>query len=976
VNKKVKKNLLIFPILMILIVGCEDYRLKLVEEKRNLKTYPFSDPNPVPILTQDKRLYPYHKFVGYTHDSTSHEWKVIRMENEHIEVYVLPEVGGKIWGAIDKSNGEEFIYRNEVMKFRNISLRGPWTSGGIEFNFGVIGHTPATATPVDYLMRKNKDGSISTFVGGMDLPSRTHWRVEIKVEKGRSNFETKAMWYNPTPMVQPYYNWMTAAAFAQDDLELVFPGNQYLKHSGEVKKWPIDDKGRDLSIYDNNRFEGHKSYHVVGEWKNFFGGYYHEDEYGFGHWSNHDEMPGQKLWLWALSREGGIWEDHLTDTDGQYIEFQAGRQLVQYSPGDHINPIRKAGFDPYGTDQWSEYWFPVKGTGGIKETSKNGVMNVEVDGDGILINVHSFIKSNGLIKLVSDDNILFEKEIPFQPMILHSFKLRKPNETDFEVIVEELDLHYRSNPLKIDRPYKLDEKIINEIGVLDQKYYQGYELLKERKYQQAKNLFEEVLDKNPNHLNANKGMADLYYRNGQYADGINSIRKNLQMNAYDAESNFLAGNLYRALNQITNAKEAYGWAARSMEYRSSAFAQIAEIYLIEKKWKLAIEYANKSLDFNRYNFNSHHVLIIANRKSDQLTESKKHIKRLLDLDPLNHFANLESYFLNPINKYWNDYVSLIKNEYPDQTHLELAISYYNRGLIQDALDLLINLSENNNPMIQLWTSYLTNNFSGLEPISSESSDFVFPYRRESIQALEWASQNNDQWEWTYYLALNYWAKDRDVEALKLMNDLETIPDHGPFYSARAYLRNKYEKEGIVEDLDRSILYDRDSWPIQLNAVKYYQDKDLWERALDLSEKANSQFPNNFNIEVMHAKSLLNLGRYDDCIDILKVTKVLPSEMARESRQLYEWAYIGKSIELIKNKKILAAKNSIQASREWPDNLGIGKPYKPDERLQNILDDYLDDTMDINGLKKRLTQISKESNSYNITLVKSIMDILK
>ena len=471
-------------------------------------------------------------------------------------------------------------------------------------------------------------------------------------------------------------------------------------------------------------------------------------------------------------------------------------------------------------------------------------------------------------------------------------------------------------------------------------------------------------------------MADLYYRNGQYADGINSIRKNLQMNAYDAESNFLAGNLYRALNQITNAKEAYGWAARSMEYRSSAFAQIAEIYLIEKKWKLAIEYANKSLDFNRYNFNSHHVLIIANRKSDQLTESKKHIKRLLDLDPLNHFANLESYFLNPINKYWNDYVSLIKNEYPDQTHLELAISYYNRGLIQDALDLLINLSENNNPMIQLWTSYLTNNFSGLEPISSESSDFVFPYRRESIQALEWASQNNDQWEWTYYLALNYWAKDRDVEALKLMNDLETIPDHGPFYSARAYLRNKYEKEGIVEDLDRSILYDRDSWPIQLNAVKYYQDKDLWERALDLSEKANSQFPNNFNIEVMHAKSLLNLGRYDDCIDILKVTKVLPSEMARESRQLYEWAYIGKSIELIKNKKILAAKNSIQASREWPDNLGIGKPYKPDERLQNILDDYLDDTMDINGLKKRLTQISKESNSYNITLVKSIMDILK
>ena len=83
------------------------------------------------------------------------------MENKHIEVYVLPQAGGKVWGAIDKSNGEEFIYRNEVMKFRNISLRGPWTSGGIEFNFGVIGHTPSTATPVDYITRRNSDGSVT-----------------------------------------------------------------------------------------------------------------------------------------------------------------------------------------------------------------------------------------------------------------------------------------------------------------------------------------------------------------------------------------------------------------------------------------------------------------------------------------------------------------------------------------------------------------------------------------------------------------------------------------------------------------------------------------------------------------------------------------------------------------------------------------------------------------------------------------------
>ena len=55
---------------------------------------------------------------------------------------VLPEIGGKIWSAVEKSTGRSFIYDNHVVKFRDIAMRGPWTSGGIEPNYGIIGHTP------------------------------------------------------------------------------------------------------------------------------------------------------------------------------------------------------------------------------------------------------------------------------------------------------------------------------------------------------------------------------------------------------------------------------------------------------------------------------------------------------------------------------------------------------------------------------------------------------------------------------------------------------------------------------------------------------------------------------------------------------------------------------------------------------------------------------------------------------------------
>src|SRR5690606_26521772 len=214
---------------------------------------------------------------------------------------------------------------------------------------------PGTATPVDYRTRTNPDGSVSCIVGNMDLPSRTYWQVEIRLEGDKAYFETHARWYNPTPLSQSYYNWMTAAAVASQDLEFFIPGSGYLEHDGSWKEWPIDERGRNLSMYRNNNFGGSKSYHIVGDYQNHFGGYYHEREFGYGHLADPGEMPGQKLWLWALSRAGGIWEDLLTDSDGQYIEFQTGRLFNQFSPGA-VNPISQVAFEPHLLDSWSEKW--------------------------------------------------------------------------------------------------------------------------------------------------------------------------------------------------------------------------------------------------------------------------------------------------------------------------------------------------------------------------------------------------------------------------------------------------------------------------------------------------------------------------------------------------------------------------------------------------------------------------------------------
>ena len=232
------------------------------EELKIFKTYSFRDPSPVARVN---RIYPYFRFDGYSNNGIDQKWKIITLENPYIKFLIAPEIGGKILGAFEKSTGKAFIYFNKVIKFRDIAMRGPWTSGGIEFNFGSIGHTPTTATPVDYLARNNEDGSVSCFVGALDLSSRTQWRVEIRLPKDKAYFETHAFWYNPTVLNTSLYKWMNAAAEATNDLRYYFPGVHFINHGGEAFPWYVNEQGRDISYYKNNNFGGSKSYHVLGE---------------------------------------------------------------------------------------------------------------------------------------------------------------------------------------------------------------------------------------------------------------------------------------------------------------------------------------------------------------------------------------------------------------------------------------------------------------------------------------------------------------------------------------------------------------------------------------------------------------------------------------------------------------------------------------------------------------------------------------
>ena len=121
------RSKLLLLVVFITSVAQAQKNATIKESKKVFTTYDFSDPDPIADVG---KFYPYYRFDGYSNTPVQKEWKIGELENDWIRVMILPEIGGKIWGAWEKSTGKPFIYYNQVVKFRDVAMRGPWTSGG------------------------------------------------------------------------------------------------------------------------------------------------------------------------------------------------------------------------------------------------------------------------------------------------------------------------------------------------------------------------------------------------------------------------------------------------------------------------------------------------------------------------------------------------------------------------------------------------------------------------------------------------------------------------------------------------------------------------------------------------------------------------------------------------------------------------------------------------------------------------------
>lgn len=908
----------------------------LKEYNKVFKTYGFSDPDPIAKVGM---IYPYYRFDGYTNNPVNKEWKVVELENDFIKVMILPEIGGKIWGAWEKSTGKPFLYYNQVVKFRDIAMRGAWTSGGIEANYGIIGHTPNCATPVDYLTEKKSDGSVSCYIGTLDLLTQTYWTIEINLPADKGYFTTKSFWYNSSPLEQPYYTWMNTGIKAKGNLEFIYPGNRYIGHNGEYGDWKINSSNKkDISFYENNNFGSYKSYHVFGKYTDFFGGYWHDDDFGMGRYATHDEKAGKKIWIWGLSQQGMIWDKLLTDTDGQYVEVQSGRLFNQTADLSTFTPFKHRGFAPATTDTWTEYWFPVKETKGFVKASELGAMNVRVERGYLKIDFSPLQDLSEVLSISERGKSIYSKQINLHTLKTFSDSIQFSGDANGLVVtLGDTKFIYNSDASSdvlsrpVDGPKNFDWN--STYGT----YLQAKENIRQRYYPQAEEKLKTCLTKDPNFLPALADMAMLQFRNSEYQKSLEFALHALRIDTYDPSANFYYGLANAQLGNITDAKDGFDIAASSVEYRGAAYLELSKIYFREQNYLRAIHYANKSLEVNTSNIDAHQLLALIYRITNRENEFKNSLAILRQLNPLNHFVRFEEYQSSKTPDAKNKFTFFIRNEMPQETYLQLADWYWSLGRLKESLDIL-SLSPPH-PEIYYWMARLKDQLKDndadefIKRANSISPQLVFPFRSRSKEVLSWVIDKSPDWKPKYYLGLIYWISDEE-KARELFNKCGT-PDFAPFHAAKAALM----KEHSIENLQYAGKVDPSSWRYGKLLINQFISNKDYPKALAVAKEYNKKFPQDFRLSMLLAKALLLNKQYKACTDLLAKTSILPYEGATEGRQLYREAWLMQAVEHIKSKNYTNALNAVNTSKLWPENLGVGKPY--DEDIDSQLENYIE-----------------------------------
>ncbi|QPC83362.1 DUF5107 domain-containing protein [Phototrophicus methaneseepsis] len=924
-------------------------------EQVTIPTYRIGEPEKNPMFLE-KRVYQGSSGVVYPHpivervfdEKQDQVYNAVFLENRYLKIMLLPEIGGRVQMALDKTNNYHFIYYNQVIKPALVGLTGPWISGGIEFNWPQH-HRPSTFEPVDYRIDENADGSRTVWMGEIERMFRTKGMAGFTLHPDRAYLEINVQLYNRTDFPQTFLWWANPAVAVNDDYQSVFPPDVYavMDHGKrDVSSFPIATgtyykmnyaPGTDISRYKNIPVPtSYMAYHSDFD---FVGCYDHGKQAGMMHVANHHVVPGKKQWTWGSGDFGQAWDRHLTDEDGPYIELMCGAYTDNQPDFSWLQPGEEKRF--------TQIFMPYKRIGAPKNASKEVLLNLEVKGSKADIGVYVSSPRAVRVVLTCGDSVLFERAASLDPETLLEESITLPDgatvaDLKLSVYDGESNAELLSYAPLVDQEHNIPDPATAarppaEIETNEELFLNGLHL---EQYRHAtyepEPYYEEALRRDPLDSRCNNALGLLLLRRGKFAEAEAYFRKAITRlisrnpNPYDGEPYYNLGIALRLQARYTEAFDAFYKAIWNAAWQDSGYFELARIACRRQSWDEALDLLGRSLANNTRHYKARHLKIAVLRHLGRTADAQQEADASLEMDRLDSGALVEQFWLNDDTTY--------RDLFGDdaQTCIEIALDYAHAGFYDEALNLL-GAAPLTDPMVRYYAGWIQQQMgdnaaadASFVAAAGLSSDYCFPHRVEAVPALQAAIDSHpDDARAPYYLGNFWYAHRRYEEAITCWERAAELDPAFPTVYRNlglAYMNKRgdeqaakaaYERAFALNTADGRILFELDQLDKQLGRAPA-------ERLARLEQYADLvQWRDDLTVERV---LLLNvLGRSEEALTSLMSRTFHPWE-GGEGKVTTQ--YVASQIEIAKRALLEErAQDAIDHLRQaliYPVSLGEGK----------------------------------------------------
>ena len=894
-------------------------------------------------------VYPHPVIDAVSDTRTDRAYTAVFLENRYLRIMVLPELGGRVQMALDKTNGHHFVYYNRVIKPALVGLAGPWISGGIEFNWPQH-HRPSTFQPLDWWIDERETDSVTLWCGEIERMTRTKGMHGLRLHRDRAYLEIDVRIANRTSEPQTFLWWANPAVSAHEAQQSVFPTDVHavFDHGKrDVSSFPIATgryynvdyaPGTDISRYVNipvpTSYMAHRSDF------DFIGSFDHRARAGMLHVANHHVAPGKKQWTWGNGDFGRAWDRQLTDDDGPYVELMCGAYTDNQPDFSWLHPGEEKRF--------RQVFMPYKDIGPAKNASSSAAVNLEIVDDRAHVGVYVTERRDVRVRILVRGQLVAHVDADLSPetTLIEALEL-PPAVAPQDVTVEILDRHDPSRVLVAFTPPPEERPPLpgpataprspEDTASSDELFLQGLHLEQYRHATYAPEpYYLEALRRDPGDARCSNAMGLLLLRRAKLAEAEAYFRAAIARltarnpNPYDGEPLHHLGVALRLQGRLAEAVDAFYKATWTVAWAAPSYFELARLSAVAGQLEEGLALAQECLALNPRHHKARHLVIALLRHLGRDTTAKATVQESLALDPMEYGALWERSLLRG-GAGFDIIVADARN-----TFVELALDYLHAGLVDDAVEVLRAVPEPD-PLVT-YTRGRAHGLQGDREAAAQAfatarelpSDYCFPNRVEDVLALEAAIRHDaGDARAPYYLGLFWYAHQQYEEAIASWERARELdPSFATVHRnlALAYFNKRSDAPSALRSLEQAFACDP-------HDARVFFELDQLKKRMNTSPAARLRHLEQ-HAPLVEARDDLAIERVTLC-NLLRRPERAAALLA--ARTFHPWEggegkvtgqYVVSLVELardaLRGGEPHRALDLLERARSYPRNLGEGK----------------------------------------------------